>query len=194
MPITKQRKSELVAEYAGWLRDSSAVILAEFPGVSAKDLFNLRVKLRETHSQLHVVKLTLFARALAEAGLPVPESMLTGSMIAAFVYDEPPAVAKVMVDFDSSLEPFKVKGGLLGDRIVDAAGVKALAELPPKPVVLAGLLGTLQSPMSQLVSVLQAPLREIAQVLKARSEPGLSAGQAAEASAVGGLPSAVGVI
>jgi len=81
-----------------------------------------------------------------------------------------PAAAKAMTEFANSIESFQVKGGLLGDRIIDAAGVKMLADLPPRPVVLAGLVGALQGPMSQLVSVLQAPLREIAQVLKARSE------------------------
>jgi len=172
VPLTRQRKSELVTEYAEWLRESQAVIMAEFPNVTAKDLFGLRVKLRETRSQLHVVKLTLFARALAEAGLPVPEIMLTGSLIAAFAHDDPAAVAKVVIDFAGGFETFKVKGGLLGDRIIDANGVKMLAELPPRPVVLAGLVGALQAPMSQLVSVLNAPLREIVQVLKARSEQG----------------------
>ncbi|HLF27204.1 MAG TPA: 50S ribosomal protein L10 [Anaerolineae bacterium] len=172
MPLTKERKAELVSEYAEWLRQSSAVIMAEFPGVAAKDLYALRVKLRETHSQLHVVKLTLFARALAEAGLPVPEDLLAGSLIIAFAHDEPPAVAKTVMDFANTLEPFRVKGGLLGDRLIDAAGVKMLAELPPKPIVLAALLGTLQSPLSQIVNVLNAPLRELVQVLKARSEQG----------------------
>lgn len=170
MPLTKARKSELVAEYADWLSHSHAVILAEFPGVPATDLYKLRVKLRETNSQLHVVKLTLFARALTEAGLPAVDNLLTGSTVMAFAYEDPPAVAKAMMEFADSVEPFRVKGGLLGDRVIDAAGVKALAELPPKPVVLAGLVGTLQGPLSQLVNVLQAPLREIAQVLKARSE------------------------
>jgi len=170
VPLTKGRKSELIAEYVEWLRQSNAVIMAEFPGVAAKDLYSLRVKLRESNSQLHVVKLTLFARALTEAGLPVPEGLLTGSMIMAFAHDEPPATAKAVMDFAASVEAFRVKGGLLGDRAIDAAGVKMLAELPPRPVVLAGLLGVLQAPLSQLVNVLNAPLREIAQALQARSE------------------------
>ena len=172
MPLTKERKSELVTEYAEWLRLSSAVVIAEFPGVAAKDLYNLRVKLRESNSQLHVVKLTLFARALAEAGLPVPKDVLTGPLVMAFAYEDAPATARAMTEFASSFESFRVKGGLLGDRVIDAAGVKMLADLPPRPIVLAGLIGVLQSPLSQLVSVLQAPLREIVQVLKARSEQG----------------------
>jgi large subunit ribosomal protein L10 len=170
MPLTKERKSELVTEYAEWLRRSSAVVVAEFPGIAAKDLHHLRVKLRESNSQLHVVKLTLFARALAEAGLPIPEELLTGPLVMAFAVEDAPAAAKAMTEFASSFETFHVKGGLLGDRIIDAAGVKMLADLPPKPIVLAGLVGALQGPMSQLVSVLQAPLREIVQVLQARSE------------------------
>ncbi len=172
MPLTKQRKSELVAQYADWLRQSNAVVMAEFPGVAAKHLYNLRVKLREMHGQLHVVKLTLFSRALAEAGLPAPEGLLTGSLIMAFAIEDPPAVAKAMVDFARDFETFQIKGGVLDNKIIDAAAVKALAELPPRPVILAGLLGALQSPMSQLVNTLHAPLREIAQLLKARSEQG----------------------
>lgn len=170
MSLTKERKSELVMQYTDWLRQSSAVIMAQFPGVPAKNLYSLRLKLRETNGQLHVVKLTLFARALAEAGLPVPEHMLTGTTVMAFAREEPPAVAKAMMDFANDVKQFQIKGGLLGNRIIDADGVKVLAELPPKPVILAGLLGALQGPMSQLISVLNAPLREIAQVLKARSE------------------------
>jgi large subunit ribosomal protein L10 len=178
MPLTKERKTELVAQYADWLKRSNAVVMAEFPGVAAQNLYGLRVKLRDAQTELHVVKLTLFARALADAGLPVPEQMLSGSIIAAFAFEEPPAAAKLMVDFAKDTEPFKIKGGLLGGRIIDAQSVKALADLPPKPVVLAGLLGTLQGPLSQIVNVLNAPLREIVQVLQARSEQGQAAASA----------------
>jgi len=172
VPLTKDRKSEIIAQYVEWLRDSQAVVMGEFPGIPAKTLYGLRVKLREMHGELHVVKLTLFARALAEAGLPVPEAMLTGSLIMAFAKEDPAAVAKTMMDFANDVKTFDIRGGLVDNRLVDAAGVKALAELPPKPIILAGLLGTLQGPMSQLVSILNAPLREIVQVLKARSEQG----------------------
>jgi large subunit ribosomal protein L10 len=54
--------------------------------------------------------------------------------------------------------------------VIDAAGVKALADLPPRPILLGGLVATIQGPMSQLVNVLNAPMRELVQVLKARSE------------------------
>jgi len=168
--LTKQRKSELIAQYTGWLKDSSAVVMAQFPGISAKELYGLRVKLRETRGELHVVKLTLFARALKDAGKPMAESLLTGTLIMAFARNDPAAVAKMIVNFANDVKEFQIRGSLLGDQWIDADGVKALADLPPRPVILSGLVGTLQGPLSQLVSVLNAPLREIAQVLKARSE------------------------
>ena len=170
MALTKQRKSELIAQYTGWLKDSSAVVMAQFPGISAKELYGLRVKLRETRGELHVVKLTLFARALKDAGKPMAESLLTGTLIMAFARNDPAAVAKMIVNFANDVKEFQIRGSLLGDQWIDADGVKALADLPPRPVILSGLVGTLQGPLSQLVSVLNAPLREIAQVLKARSE------------------------
>ena len=73
------------------------------------------------------------------------------------------------------MQKFEIKGGLLGNRIMDAAGVKALADLPPRPVLLGGLVATIQGPMSQLVNIINAPMRELAQVLKARSEQGQAA-------------------
>ena len=170
MPVSKQRRGELIDEYAGWLNRSQAVIIAGYQGVTTKDLYRLRTKVHEAQGELHVVKNTLVARAFKQVNLPVPENLLDGSVIMSFCFVEPAAVAKAVIDFAGELPAFSVKGGLLGDRLIDPAGVKALAELPPRPVLLAGLLATLQAPMSQLVNVLHAPMREIAQVLKARSE------------------------
>jgi large subunit ribosomal protein L10 len=170
VPISKQRRSELISEYAGWLKRSQAVIISEYQGVATKDLYRLRTKIHEAQGELHVVKNTLAIRAFQEVGLPVPEAMLSGPAIMSFCYEDPATIAKAVVDFAAEMPTFSVKGGLLGDRLIDSATVKALAELPPRPVLLGGLVATIQGPMSQLVNVLNAPLREIVQVLKARSE------------------------
>jgi large subunit ribosomal protein L10 len=170
VPVSKQRRGELIAEYSEWFKRSQAVVIASYQGVSTKDLYRLRTKIHEAQGELHVVKNTLAARALKDAGLPAPEEMLAGSVIMSFCFTDPAAIAKAVTAFASEVQNFSVKGGLLGSRVIDAAGVKALAELPPRPVLLGGLVATLQGPMSQLVNIINAPMRELAQVLKARSE------------------------
>ncbi len=170
MPVSKERRGEMIDQYMGWLKDSQAMILASYQGIPTKDLYQLRSKLHEVEGGLHVVKNTLLAQALERSNLPVPEDLLTGSVIAGFCFKDPAAVAKAMVNFANDQKAFELKGGLLDKRVIDVAGVKALAELPPRPVLLGGLVATLQGPMSQLVNVLNAPMRELVQVLKARSE------------------------
>ncbi len=172
MPISKERRSELIAEYTEWFKKSQAIVIASYQGVGTTDLYRLRSKLYEAQGELHVVKNTLAAIALKNAGWPVPEDLLTGSAIIGFGFTDPAAVAKAMTAFATEVQKFEIKGGLLGNRIIDAAGVKALAELPPRPVLLGGLVATIQGPMSQLVNIINAPMRELAQVLKARSEQG----------------------
>ncbi len=175
MPISKERRGELIAEYTEWFKHSQAILIANYQGVGTADLYRLRAKMHEAQGELHVVKNTLAAIALKKAGLPVPEDLLSGSAIVGLGFSDPAAIAKVMTTFAGEIQKFEVKGGVLGARIVDAAGVKALADLPPRPVLLGGLVATLQGPMSQLVNIVNAPMREIAQVLKARSEQGQAA-------------------
>lgn len=170
MPVSKQRRGELIDEYTEWLKQSQAVIIAGYQGMATKDLYQLRSKLHEANGALHVVKNTLMVRALKAANLPVPEDQLTGSVIVGFCFKDPAVVAKAMVNFGNEQKAFILKGGLLDKRLIDVAGVKALADLPPRPVLLGGLVATLQGPMSQLVNVLNAPMRELVQVLKSRSE------------------------
>lgn len=170
MPLTRKRKSELFTQYVGWLKNTNTLIAANYSGVETNKLYKLRVQVRESDAELHVVKRTVFTRALSEVGLSFPDELMSGSVIMAFVKDDAPTVAKAMLDFAGSSEQFQVLGGLLDKATIDADGIKTLASLPPRPVILAQLLSTIEGPMSQLVNVINAPMREIAQVLKARSE------------------------
>ena len=175
MPVSKERRGELIAEYTEWFKQSQAVVIAAYQGVGTAELYRLRSKIHEAQGDLHVVKNTLAGIALKKAGLPVPEKMLAGSVIIGFCFADPAAVAKAMTAFAGEVQKFEIKGGVLGNRIIDANGVKALAELPPRPVLLGSLVATIQGPMSQLVNIINAPMRELAQVLKARSEQGQAA-------------------
>jgi large subunit ribosomal protein L10 len=87
------------------------------------------------------------------------------------------------MDFAKESDILKIKGAILGSNILDVEGVKGLADLPPREVLLAQLLGAVQGPMSSLASTLAAPMRELVQVLQARAEQGTDGEQPAEAAA-----------
>ena len=168
MAITKQRKGELVEQYAELLKKSEALILVDYRGVLTKDVYRLRTKVREAKGEFHVAKNTLIARALKDAGMAVPEKMLEGPTAVSFAFENPPAVAKAMLDFATESKLMTVKGAVLGTRALDPAGVKGLSELPPRPVVMGQVLGAIQAPAGKVASVLYSAVAQIARVLQAR--------------------------
>lgn len=170
MAISREKKEEMVAGYLDNLSQSRAMILTDYRGLTVADITQLRQNLREVDGSFHVVKNSLFELALEKAGLPVPTEHMDGPLGVGFCFGDTPPVAKALVDLAKGLDALRIKGAILGTDIIDAAGVRGLADLPPRDVLRAQLLAALQGPMSNLVSVLNAPMREIAQVLKARSE------------------------
>jgi large subunit ribosomal protein L10 len=93
-----------------------------------------------------------------------------GSTAIAFAFQDAPGMAKVITDYERTSEFVKVKGGYLGENLMNAGEVKALAELPPLPVMRAQLLGVLSAPASKLVRTLAEPARQVAAILKAYAE------------------------
>jgi large subunit ribosomal protein L10 len=183
LAITREKKEQMVADYVDKMSNSRALILADYRGLTVADLTDLRRRLREDSGVFQIVKNTLFRLALDQAGIPLPEEQLQGTLAVGYCLGEVPPVAKTLTDFANETDEFQVKGAILGARFLDANGVKDLGSLPPREVLLAQLVGVVQSPMSSLVSTIQAPMRELVQVLKARSEQGADGGQPAEAAA-----------
>ena len=170
MAISKQRKDELIAQYVDWVKRSQVVIITEYTGLSMKGIDDLRGKMRATGAELHIVKNTLGKVAFDQAGLKSPARFLESSTAVAFAFQDAPATAKAMSEFARTSEFVKIKGGYLDGSPITAEGVKALAELPPLPVVRAQLLGTIMAPASKLVRTLAEPARQLAAVIKAYAE------------------------
>jgi large subunit ribosomal protein L10 len=170
LAISKQRKEEVIAQYQNWLKRSEAVILVEYTGVSMKDLDNIRNKVREAGGEFHVVKNTLARRAFAESGMSSLEDHLVKSTAVSFAFSDPVATAKALADATKGNEFVKVKAGFMNGQALSSSQVKALADLPPLPVVRAQLLGVLQAPAGKLVRTLAEPARGLAAVIKSYSE------------------------
>lgn len=170
MAITKERKRELVDDYKEWLSKSRAVILAEYSGLSMKDLDDLRARVREAGGEFHIVKNTLGKIAFEESERPILEGYFEGTTAAGFAFTDAPKLAKTLTDFARSVDALKIKGGYLDISPVSAAEITALAELPPLPIMRARLLGTIMTPATQLARVINEPGRQIAAVIKAFSE------------------------
>jgi large subunit ribosomal protein L10 len=175
LAISKDKKKELVADYLENLARSQAVIVAEYQGMTVATATTLRARLREVGGSFQIVKNTLFRKVLQQGGIPEPSALLKGPVAVCYCYGEVPAVVKALNDFARENDSLRIRGAIIGRSLVDAAGAKSLADLPPRAVVLAQLLGAVQGPMSSLAGLVAAPLREIARVLQARSEQGQQA-------------------
>jgi large subunit ribosomal protein L10 len=170
LAISKERKNEMVGEYVSWINQSRALIVSEYVGLSMQQIDELRAKVREAGGEFHIVKNTLGRVAFQEAGLPAPGDVLRGSTAICFAFQDAPAIAKVMAEYAKSSDSLKIKGGYLDKRAIGSEDVKALADLPPLPVMRAQLLGVLNAPASKLVRTLAEPARQLAAVLKAYAD------------------------
>jgi large subunit ribosomal protein L10 len=165
----------MVADYVDKMGRSEALILTDYRGLSVAQVTDLRRRLRESEGVFQVVKNTLFQRALEEAGLPVSADYLDGPLAVGYCLGDAPPVAKILMDFAKEAQIPEIKGAILGSSVLDAEAVKGLADLPPREVLLAQLLGSVQGPLSSLAGTIAGPMRELAQVLRARSEQGQGA-------------------
>jgi large subunit ribosomal protein L10 len=168
LAFTKDEKKKMLEQYENWLTKSQAVFLLQYSKMSMKEVDNVRAKARETGGQFHVVKNTLLGILLERLGID-GKKYLEQSTLVGFAFNDAPAMAKIVNDAAKS-DFFKVKGGLLGKRTISPEDIKALADMPPLPVVRAQLLGVLSAPAAKLVRTINEPARGLAAVVKAHSE------------------------
>lgn len=168
MAFTKDEKTKMIEQYEDWLVRSQAVFMLEFTKMNMKEIDGMRAKARETGAEMHVVKNTIFSLALDRVGAETKDTLEKTTLVG-FAFNDAPSLAKI-VNEAARTDIFMVKGGLLGKRAITADEVKALADMPPLPVVRAQLLGVLLAPASKLVRTLAEPARGLAAVVKAYSE------------------------
>jgi len=153
--LNLQEKQAVVAEVGAQVAQAQTIVLAEYRGIEVGDITKLRANARNAGVFFRVVKNTLARRAVQGT----PFEALAEKMVGPLVYGisaDPVAAAKVVYDFARTNEKLVITAGAYNGKMLDKAGVSALATVPPKEVLLAQLLGVMQSPISGLARVLVA--------------------------------------
>ncbi len=172
MPNAKilSEKQAIVAELTEKLQNAAAGVIVDYRGITVAEDTELRAKMREAGVDYFVMKNTLSRFAVKNAGLDELCDVLKGTTSIALCQGDPVAAAKVVSEFSKKLaaqEKFTVKAGFVDGKVIDAAGVKALADLPSKEVLVATVLGTLIAPVRGLATVLDANISGLARVVQA---------------------------
>ena len=164
--MERTEKRAFVASLATVFAETSFVLVARNGGMTVADVSELRRRMRAAGATYKVAKNRLAALALDGTRFDGITPLLKGPTALAWSRD-PVAVAKTAVEFAKGNDKFVILGGALGAQTLDAAGVKALSELPSLDTLRASLVGLIQTPASRIASVLQAPGGQLARVFAA---------------------------
>ncbi|HET7521632.1 MAG TPA: 50S ribosomal protein L10 [Candidatus Limnocylindria bacterium] len=165
MPTDAKRQA--VSELAEMLRNSTAIAVADYRGLKVSEMQTVRRTLRANGVELHVAKNRLLKIAADEAQLSELKPLLEGPTALATISGDEVALAKALQDAFRPFRVVSVRGGMLGDRAVDAASLSRMASLPSREVLLGKFAGGIASPLTGFAGVLAANLRNLAGVLNA---------------------------
>lgn len=171
MPSAKvlEQKQEVVKGLSAEIKDAKSLVLADYRGLTVEQDTELRNALRKAGVEYKVVKNTMTQFAMKENGLDM-DSYLSGPTAIAIHTTDPVAPAKILSDYAKKYEKLQIKVGVVEGKIIDSNGVKALAELPSREVLIARVLGGFNAPISGLVNVLNGNIRGLVVALNAVAE------------------------
>jgi large subunit ribosomal protein L10 len=151
---------------------SPFVLMTDYTGMTVSQFAELRKRLRSIHAEYHVVKNTMLRHAAKEAGLPAFNGSLSGmtAIVVATEKSDISAAAKILKRFGKDADKPKIKLGLMGQQVLKAEQVSAVADLPSLDQLRAQFIGLLQTPGTRIAVVLGAPASQIARVIQAHAD------------------------
>jgi large subunit ribosomal protein L10 len=155
LSLNRSEKEAVVSEVTDLAAKAQTLVMAEYRGITVADMTKLRNDARSKGVNLSVLKNTLARRAVAGSQFEIVGDQMTGPLIYGFSVDAVSA-AKVVADFAKTNDKLVIRGGAYGGKALDVNGVKQLASIPSKEVLLAQLCGLLMSPISRTAVVLGA--------------------------------------
>jgi large subunit ribosomal protein L10 len=155
LSLNRSEKEAVISEVTGLAAKAQTLVIAEYRGITVADMTKLRTIARSNGVALSVLKNTLARRAVAGSSFEVVSDQMTGPLIYGFSEDAV-AAAKVVADFAKTNDKLVIRAGAFAGKALDVNGVKQLASIPSKEVLLAQLLGLMQSPISRIARVMAA--------------------------------------
>ncbi|MBQ5503484.1 MAG: 50S ribosomal protein L10, partial [Oscillospiraceae bacterium] len=148
-------KEQLVNELTEKLQKAQSVVIFDYRGLTVAEVTELRSAMRKAGNEYVVIKNSMVERAAEKVGIDESvKEMLKGPSAFAIGYEDAVSPAKILKDTVKKLKKCEIKGGIVNGKVADAAAIDALAELPPKEVLIARMLGSMMSPISGLAIVL----------------------------------------
>ena len=170
MSLNLEQKQAVVAEVSEQVSRAQAIVLAEYRGLPAGNMTELRKRARTSGVYLRVLKNTLARRAVAET----PFAGLTDQMVGPLFYgisSDPVAVAKVLHEFSrENVDKFTIRGGAMPNAVMNPQQVAELAKMPSREQLLATLMGTMQAPVAKLARTMNEVPAKFARTLAALRE------------------------
>jgi large subunit ribosomal protein L10 len=176
--MLRKDKEAVVAEAVRLLSESESLFVSDYRGLTVGEMTELRGELRARGARVKVLKNTLTRRAAAETQREDIVEFLSGPTAITFCGDDPVGPAKALMDYAKTHPALEVRGGVLQGSIIDVDGVRQLASLPPRDVLVAQVVGTLAAPMTGLVTVLQGTISGFVRALQQVADQKTAAGEA----------------
>ncbi len=160
-------KSKVVDELKENISRSNLVVVTDYLGYSVKQMTELRKKLRAENAEMTVVKNTLIERAVVASGLDDLKGHLKGPTVVVLGYKDAVTPLKVLVKYIKDAEKGAIRAGSVDKKVFGQKDLEAISKLPSREILLAKVVGGLQSPITGFVNVLQGPVRKLVYALDA---------------------------
>ncbi|MGE5480325.1 MAG: 50S ribosomal protein L10 [Chloroflexota bacterium] len=165
--ITKKQKTEIVADLVARLERSSAIYLLDFSSMNVEDTIAMRRAFKKEGIDYKVAKNTLIDLAMKQVGgYTIPEDKLFGATGIAFGADDPVTPARIIKKISEKTERPKLKAASLEGQYFDGSQLKTIAALPSRADLVAGILGSLNAPISGIVGAINAVMRDVASLVE----------------------------
>ena len=168
--LSKAEKQKIIDDLSSRFHSVPSVFIVEYQGLKVKEMDVLRKKLRQTNTELRVVKNTLLEKASLGTDVEKMKDLFSGPTAVAICDGESSAAVKVFVDYGRDFPEIRIKGGIFEGEVVDVPGIEKIAKLPSRQELVSEFVGLLSAPMGNLVGVLEQARSNIVNVLEGLKE------------------------